>query len=206
MRLGIDIDDTTLVTVDGMIKYGDIFCREVLKRKETKSNISDVKDRFYLKALYGWDEETKFKFFDLYYKNILEECYPKEDSVKILNKFKEDNDELFFISSRLTFIAGCDAQKISEDSLTKYEIPFDKIIIGAYSKLEYCLANHIEVFVDDSYDVLEELSKHGIKCYLMTTPMNSSIKVIDSIKRVNTWNEIYNDLKEVNNDSRILTN
>ena len=34
------------------------------------------------------------------------------------------------------------------------------------------LENGIEVFVDDSLEVLEELTKHGIRCYLMTSPVN----------------------------------
>ncbi len=205
MRLGIDIDDTTLVTVDGMIKYGDIFCQEILKRPNTKSNLGDIKDRFYLNALYGWSEETKFQFFDMYYKNVLEECYPKAESPKIIKKFKEDGDEIYFISARITSIKDCPAEKITEETLNNYQIPYDKIIIGAYDKLQYCLDNQIEVFIDDSYEVLEELTKHGIKCYLMTTPMNSSIEVASNIKRVSTWEEIYNDLKEVKYGTRILT-
>ena len=74
--------------------------------------------------------------------------------------------------------------------MNKYEIPYDKVIIGAYDKLEYCLENGIEVFVDDSLEVLEELSKHGIRCYLMTSPVNKDLET-GTIKRVTTWEEVY---------------
>ena len=185
MKIGIDIDDTTLVTVKGMIKYGDIFCQEVLKRPNTKSNLSDIKDRYYLGALYGWSEEIKFQFFNMYYKNVLEECTPIENAPETITKLKEEGNGIYFISARLTSIKECPAEEITIDTFTKYQIPYDKIIIAAY-------------------DVLKELTAHGIRCYLMTTPMNSSIQVEDGIKRVHTWDEIYNDLKEVTYDSKLL--
>lgn len=196
MKIGIDIDDTTLNTVNEMIKYGDIFCHDVLKNKNTKNSISDITNRFYLNSLYGWDDETKFKFFNLYYSQVLEDCQPKQDSPKIIRKLKEEGNKIYFISARLTNIPNCQTENITIDTFKKYDIPYDKIIIAAYDKLKYCLENQIEVFVDDSYEVLESLSNNGIKCYLITTPMNKSVIVSKEIKRVYNWEEIYNDLKE----------
>ncbi len=197
MKIGIDIDDTALITVEGMVKYGDIFCREILNKPDTKNNVEDIKDRFYLQALYGWDKETKFKFFDYYYKKVLEECLPKEDSPLVITKLKEEGNEIYFISARLNNIDNCNSEKITKESFQKYNIPYDKIIVAAYSKLEYCKENNIDVFIDDSFEVLDELSKEGIKCFLMTTPMNKGVELPSNIIRVHTWNEIYDYLKEV---------
>lgn len=194
MKIGIDIDDTTVVTIKSMIKYGNIFNEEVLKRPPVNFNFGEIKDRYYMNALFGWSEETKFEFFDLYYKNVLEDCEPLPNASKVITKLKEEGNEIFFISSRITTIKGCNAEQITIDSFNKNKIPFDKVIIGAYNKLEYCLNNNIEVFVDDSLEVLQELSKHGIRCYLMTSPINSKLDTGD-IMRVQTWDEIYNDLK-----------
>lgn len=194
MKIGIDIDDTTVVTIKSMIKYGNIFNEEVLKRPLVNFNFGEIKDRYYMNALFGWSEETKFEFFDMYYKNVLEDCEPLPNASKVITKLKEEGNEIFFISSRITTIKGCNAEQITIDSFNKNKIPFDKVIIGAYNKLEYCLNNNIEVFVDDSLEVLQELSKHGIRCYLMTSPINSKLDTGD-IMRVQTWDEIYNDLK-----------
>lgn len=203
MNIGIDIDDTTLITIEGMIKYGDIFCQKILKKPNTKSNLKDIKDRYYLGALYNWSEQVKFQFFNMYYKKILEECTPIKNAPEIISKLKEEN-KLFFISARLTSIKDCLTEQITIDSFNKYNIPYDQIIIGAYDKLQYCIQHNIEVFIDDSYDVLKELSEHKIRCYLMTSPINSSIEVEGNIKRVHSWEEIYQDLKEVTYDTRIL--
>ena len=140
----------------------------------------------------------------MYYKDVLKDCEPLPDSPKVIRALKEEGNEIYFISARITSIPGCDAEQLSIDTMNKYEIPYDKVIIGAYDKLEYCLENGIEVFVDDSLEVLEELSKHGIRCYLMTSPVNKDLET-GTIKRVTTWEEIYNDLQEVLNDPRRLT-
>ena len=203
MKIGIDIDDTTVNTVNPMIKYGKIFNEEVLKRPSVEFNFGEIKDRYYMNKLFGWTEETKFEFFNMYYKNVLEDCEPLPGASKVITQLREDGDEIIFISARITSIKGCDARKITIDSFNKNGIPFDKVIIGAYDKLEYCLEHGIDVFVDDSLEVLQELSKHGIRCYLMTSQINSKLDTGD-ITRVNSWEEIYKDLKEVTYDTRLL--
>lgn len=202
MRIGIDIDDTTLETLSSMINYGSIYNEQVLNKQPLTYNLGTIKDRYYMNALFGWDEETKFSFFNMYYKNVLENCTPKASSEVIIPKLKKEGNEIYFISARITSIPDCNAEQISIDSMNKYKIPFDKVIIGAYNKLEYCLEHGIEVFIDDSLEVLQELSKHGIRCYLMTSPINSKLDT-GNIKRVYSWEEIYQDLKEVTYDTNI---
>ena len=203
MRIGIDIDDTTVVTVKSMMKYGNVYNEEVLKRPPVNFNLGEIKDRYYMNALFGWSEEIKFDFFDKYYKQVLEDWEPLPEAPKVIRKLKEEGNSIYFISARLTTIKGCNSEQISLDTFNKYGIPYDKVIIGAYDKLKYCLENDIDVFIDDSLEVLEELSKHGIRCYLMTSPINSKLKT-DNVKRVTSWEEIYNDLQEVLNDPRKL--
>jgi len=201
MKIGIDIDDTTVITIDSMINYGKKYAEEVLKQGPVKLNLGTIKDRFYMNALFGWTEETKFDFFNMYYKNVLEDVKPLPKAQEIINKLKEEGNEIYFISARITTIEGCNAEEISKNTMHKYNIPYNKMIIGAYDKLDYCLNNNIEVFIDDSLEVLQELSKHGIKCYLMTSPVNRELDT-QNIKRVHSWQEIYDDLNGVNNDTR----
>lgn len=70
MKIGIDLDDTTFITVKSMIKYADKYDVEVLGRKGTNGNLGLIKNRYYLKVLYGWNDTQKFDFFDMYYKNV----------------------------------------------------------------------------------------------------------------------------------------
>lgn len=190
MVIGIDIDDTTVVTVESMVKYGDKYDTEVLNREAKKDNLGKIKDRYYMKALYGWTEEEKFAFFDMYYKNVLEECYPLPNASEIINKLKQEGNEIIFITARLTNIKNCETENITKETFRKYNIPYDKLIMNVDDKLKFCKENDVEVFIEDSYETCKSLQENGIKAYLMTTKMNRNI-VDDKIERVSSWDEVY---------------
>lgn len=192
MKIGIDIDDTTVITVKSMIKYADLFDTKILGRKGTNGNLGLIQNRYYLKILYGWDDKTKFDFFDMYYKNVLEECEFMPDAKEIIKKLKEDGNEIYFITARLLQIKNCDTESITKETLK--DIPYDKLIINASNKLEVCKDNQIDIFIEDSYDTCKELEENGIKSYLMTTKMNQNIDA-GNIERVTSWKEIYSKIK-----------
>ena len=176
MIIGIDIDDTTVVTVKSMVKYGDKYDTEVLGREAKKDNLGQIKDRYYMKALYGWTEEEKFAFFDMYYKDVLEECYPLPSAVEVINKLKDEGNEIVFITARLTNVKNCDTESITKSTLEKYNIPYDRLIMNVDNKLEFCKKYGVEVFIDDSFETCLGLSSEGIKSYLMSTRMNRNIE------------------------------
>ncbi len=196
MRIGIDIDDTTLVTVNSMIKYADIFDIEDLGRTGTNNNLGLIENRYYLKVLYDWDDETKFAFFNKYYKNVLEECVPFTNSPEIIRKLKVEGNEIYFITARLTNIPNCNVEEITKSTFSKYQIPYDKLAVNVKDKLEYSKANKIELFIEDSYETCKELEENNIKTILVTTKMNKNIKD-NSITRVNNWDEIYKIISEM---------
>ena len=196
MVIGIDIDDTTVVTVKSMVKYGDKYDTEILGREAKKDNLGQIKDRYYMKALYGWTEDEKFSFFDMYYKNVLEECYPLPNAVEIINKLKEEGNEIIFITARLTNIKNCDTENITKTTLNKYNIPYDKLIMNVDNKLEFCQKHGVEVFIDDSFETCKSLYSNGIKAYLMTTRMNRNIET-GEIERVTSWDEVYEKISSL---------
>ena len=195
MRIGIDIDDTTFITVESMIKYADIYNTQVLGKTQTSKNFGSIPNRYYLKSIYGWDEKTKFDFFDLYYKKVLEECKVMPNADKVINKLKKEGNEIIFITARLMAIKDCNTNDITINSLQMNNILYDKLVINASDKLQVCKENEIEVFIEDSYETCKELEEFGIKTYLMTTKMNESIDS-GNIERVNDWNEIYNKIQK----------
>lgn len=190
MKIGIDIDDTTVILADSMIKYADLYDIEVLGKSGTNGNLGLIKDRYYLEALYGWDRKTKYDFFDCYYKNVLEECVLMPNAKEVINKLKNNGHEIFFITARLSNIPGCNTEKITVKTLNDNNIPYDKIIFDARDKLKYCKEYGIEFFIEDSYETCKELKENNIEALLMTTKMNENIKD-ESIERVRDWNEVY---------------
>lgn len=62
MKIGIDIDDTTFLTVKSMLKYADIFEEEISGVPTNRDSFGLIKNRYYLKALYGWMIKLNLNF------------------------------------------------------------------------------------------------------------------------------------------------
>ena len=195
MKIGIDIDDTTFFTVKSMLKYGNIFEEEISGKPIDRDNFGLIKNRYYLNALYGWDNETKFKFFDKYYKNVLEECVMLPDANTVIQKLKEEGDTIHFITARLMNIEGCDTEGITRKSLDKYHIPYDSLNLHISDKLSFFKENKIDICIEDSFETCRQMTDNGIKSILMTTKMNCDVDN-QEIVRVNNWNEIYEEIKK----------
>ena len=195
MKIGIDIDDTTFLTVKSMLKYADIYEEEISGKKANRDSFGLITNRYYLKVLYGWNDETKHAFFNKYYKNVLEECTMLPNANTIIKKLKEDGHTIHFITARLMNIDGCDTERITIDSLNKYNIPYDSLNLHINDKLSFIKENNIDLLIEDSYETCKELADNGIKSILMTTKMNEQIDA-GNIPRVNNWNEIYNIIKK----------
>lgn len=195
MKIGIDIDDTTFFTVKSMLKYGNIFEEEISGKPIDRDNFGLIKNRYYLNALYGWDNETKFKFFDKYYKNVLEECIMLPDANTVIQKLKEEGDTIHFITARLMNIEGCDTEGITRKSLEKYHIPYDSLNLHISDKLSFFKENKIDICIEDSFETCRQMTDNGIKSILMTTKMNCDVNN-QEIVRVYNWNEIYEEIKK----------
>lgn len=195
MKIGIDIDDTTFFTVKSMLKYGNIFEEEISGKPIDRDNFGLIKNRYYLNALYGWDNETKFKFFDKYYKNVLEECVMLPDANTVIQKLKEEGDTIHFITARLMNIEGCDTESITRKSLEKNNIPYDSLNLHISDKLSFFKENKIDICIEDSFETCRQMTDNGIKSILMTTKMNCDVDN-QEIVRVNNWNEIYEEIKK----------
>lgn len=195
MKIGIDIDDTTFLTVKSMLKYADIFEEEISGIPTHRDSFGLIENRYYLKALYGWDDKTKYAFFNKYYKNVLEECTMLPNADKVIQKLKEKGDTIHFITARLMNIEDCDTEKITRKSLSDFGIPYDTLNLHVSDKLSFFQEQKIDICIEDSFETCNQLTENGIKSILMTTKMNEKIKSGD-IVRVNNWDEIYDEVEK----------
>ena len=192
MRIGIDIDDTTLVMFDTMIKYANKYNVEELGGTELKENSGLIITNRYLEELYGWDRPTTLNFLNKYYETALKEFPECTNASKVINRLKNEGNEIYFISARLANI--CDVESITKESFKKYNIPYDKLIFNTPDKLETCKKYNIDIFLDDSYEVCKKLMNNGIKCYMKTSPINKNI-IDNELSRFDDWEELYNMIK-----------
>lgn len=189
MNIGVDIDDTITYTTDVMLKYADKYNEEILGNDKLYYDIGNIMDSHYLSNIYKWDSEIKRNFFNMYYENIIKECQVIENVANVLNKLKEEGNNIYFVTARMTSINGCDTEAITKEMLNINNIPYNEIVFNANDKVEYAEEFDIDIFVDDCFDICNNLEKNGIKTLFVTTKINNKIET--NIERVNNWKQIY---------------
>ena len=195
MKIGIDIDDTTFNTINSMIKYADIYDAKMHGNKKKENSFGYIKNRYYLSEIYDWDEKTKFDFFEKYYKNVLEECVMLPNANSIIQQLKDEGNEIHFVTARLMIIENCDSKKITIDSLKRYNIPYDSLNMQISDKLDFFKKNNLDICIEDSFETCKQFEENGIKSVLMTSKMNERIDS-GTITRVNSWNELYEEIQK----------
>lgn len=198
MNIGIDIDDTIVDTITPIIKYGNMYNHDVFGVKEEKGTTGLSPTSHYLEYIFGWAEGTKFEFFDKYYEQVIKECKIRRNASEILRKLKDEGHTINFITARFNSNEVCDTEGITRETLKKYKIPYDNLVMHTQKKIDACKNLNIDVFIDDSYDQCKNLQNNGIKSFVITTKMNNKLK-FDDVKRVSSWNEIYNSIQQLCN-------
>ena len=112
----------------------------------------------------------------------------------VIKKVKDEGNIVHFVTARLMNIPGCDAEKITKESLSKNNIPYDYLTLQIDDKLKFFKDNNIDLCIEDSYETCKEMVENGIKAILMTTKMNEKIDA-GNIKRVYNWEEVYQEIK-----------
>ena len=177
MRIGIDLDDTLCNTSKIINKY-------ILEyAKEENIDINEVM------------KTRRNDFFIKYTVEIFEKVEIKDNASEVLNELKNKGHELYAITARSTNLTSeyIDVVKPTTNWLNRHNIKIDKLIIGSYhkEKAEACLANKIDIMIDDDIENINEISKVGIKCllfddknrYNIDSKVTSWLQVKDVIER-----------------------
>ena len=115
----------------------------------------------------------------------------KEDAKEVLNKLKEEGNEIIFITAR-------EKDEYIEPVLSTikqldlYGINYDKLICTK-DKKNACIEEKIDIFIDDSMRNINSVKDVVEQVYLFTSPYNKNFYV--SFKKVDNWLQVYELLK-----------
>lgn len=194
MNFGIDIDDTISNTFETFLPYMKKFVEEDLNRT-LDLNLKSKTDYYDLINKYNLSTQETQKFWEDYYVSILENVIPKKSSVEIINKIKENGNKVILITARIDD-GIVDVRTITKKWLEANNIKYDKLIINSHNKLEIAKNENIDVFLDDSIRNCEMVSSGNIDTYMFVTANNEYYEN-DKIVKVKTWDEFYENIKEV---------
>ena len=188
MKIGIDFDDCIADFAPFLIDYYN-------KIDGTSHKIEDVTS-WELDGLWKMDiKSARDRCFNFYPQEVGIEIPPVHGAVQAIQKLKEKN-ELIIITGRpeatLSFVV---------DWLKKHSLDvFSKIIFSDQfngekrKKAEICKDEKVDIFIDDSLKNILDISKEGIKCFLIDTPWNQG-ELPENVKRVKGWGEIVKGIK-----------
>ena len=175
MRIGIDLDDTTFLTVKSMLKYADIYeeeisgvptCRttemvhEKLEEYSNKRNLNplDIMNDEYLK--------------DDFFKNNIEDIYEnvviKREVKQVLKRLKNKGNIIYIITSRNRDYKDKNIEDITKKWFAKEEIEVEKMIFSVYGeeKANVCRELKIDLMIEDNPYNLKKIKEAGIHCIL----------------------------------------
>ena len=190
MKIGIDIDDTVMNTIEVIEEAALDFDKYFLANKGYQDITKyDFHERFY------WTSEEKKAFFNYFRKNKLYlKATPKGDALYYLEKLYNEGYEIYFLTRR-SKDEKLDILSITKDDLTKKGFKYKDCYIGLSKKGEACKDLGIDVFIDDSVMQIEDVNKYGIKTILVDNWYNKEYKGL----KAQGFQEIYNTIRKWNN-------
>lgn len=166
--IGVDIDDTLTNTT--------LFANNILKA----SGIDNLEDYHDL-------EQVAFnEFIKKNIKRIQRDVTLKDDAKEVLDWFKRKGIVIKIITARGSH-GFEELVPITLNYLNEKGIPYDKILFFQENKAESCLAESVDVFIDDKERVLDEIAKLGIKTLIFSEKKETSKHQV-----VSSWKEVKN--------------
>ena len=86
-----------------------------------------------------------------------------------------------------------DPYNLTKNWLDRHGVEYDKIYVDTGSKVDECIENDVNLFIDDKESHCEDVSSTGIDVLLFTNAYNHDEK---RFKRVDNWYQIEDYIKE----------
>ena len=189
MNIGIDIDDTISETFETLIPYAQKYTIEELGRKANVDLNQKFLNHFYIEKMFNWNKDEAMNFWIKYYEEIIENVNIKKFASKIIKKLKEEGNNIYLITARWT-MRESKVKEITLKWLNDNNVLYDDLFFDAEDKVTLVKNNKIDIFIDDSYQNCNDVSKKtNTKVFMMNTRVNENFN-IKNVKRVYSWCEV----------------
>ena len=194
MKIGIDLDGVIFDSERIFRVYAELY--DILELHQ--NGIIDNREvRF--QERYNWSQEIINNFMRKYHTKIIEEAAFMPGAKEVIKMLKNEGHELIIITAR-----GNKKKEhiaITEDILKKNNMYiFDKYCWGVEKKREVCVAEKIDLMIEDSNNNCKAISDAKIKTIYFKDAPNYDMEENEYLKTLYNWGEIYRYIKEVSNE------
>lgn len=190
MKIGIDLDGVVFDTEKEFRIYSELYDMLELKQNSKRDNHAlNFQERF------AWSKEEIEGFLKKYHKKIVTEANYIPGAEVILKKLKEEGNELIVITAR----GGLNKEMIpiTKERLEQEKMDiFDRYYWGVENKAEICIAENIDIMIDDFNKNCERIANEKIKVIYLKDAPSYDLEENKYIKTLYNWGEIYRYIKE----------
>ena len=193
MRIGIDVDNC-------LANFDDVLLKTYLQHDKVLRNTGIINENpeYIRSGMFDWTAEEEQSFYHANIENVAKQLQPLRNAPAFIKRLKADGHEIYIITGRNNGEYR-DPLELTTTWLNQHQIVYDQLILtnafDKHAKTEVCLANKIDIMIEDSIKTSLDLRAHGIKVLTMNTRYNQWEKTLD---RVSTWREIYERLTKLN--------
>lgn len=192
MRIGVDIDNV-------LSNFNEVLLNDYLSHDKSLRNNGIVNKEVYIRNMFDWSEEYEKEYYKNNIERLANSFEPIKDCSRYIKMLRKEGNLIYIISGRDNGEYS-DPYNMTINWLNKYDIEYDELILtNAYNhqeKADICLEKNINIMIDDSTNVCDKCMNSNIKSLLFNTEYN---KNETKFERVNSWEEIYNFIKKINN-------
>ncbi len=204
MNIGIDVDDTISNSFETIFADSQKFDIELGNSGEPKQ-YGKISDHNQIETLYShWTNEQIELFWKKYFIKVLTVARPKDCVAEVLEKLKEEGNNIIIITSRYEETEGStEIEDYTRKWLDKNGIVYDKLVLGEKDKLKAAKENDIDLFIDDSIKHCRNVQSGNIRTILYTSICNQGVETSD-LERAYSWVQIYDKYKKIVNKAVLV--
>ena len=193
MKIGIDID--------GVLTDLESFFRDYITRYRFLHNIKgEININEYVASdAYSMTDEQNADFFDNYFKDYEDKVKARPFSSEIINKLKEDSNEIYIITNRLKSDQENEEGQRVRNTIIKWlkdnNIYYKDIYFVKGDKTSYCKELNIDLMIEDNPFNIEAISKEiPVICY---DAQYNKRCIGKNIIRCYSWYDIYDKISNM---------
>ena len=180
MRIGIDLDGVIFNSENYISAFLELTYMDQIDESKLNFKSNSSKKRYHI-------PDADFNELLKKYEDCIKKCPLMPYVKEVIDYLKEQGHELYIITARGRY--GKRHISLTKRRLVKERIKVDGYCFSQIDKVNACKMLGIDLMIDDGYEVVESLSKNGIKCFQFIADRTELVKN-KNVEPVYNWGEI----------------
>ena len=185
MVIAVDLDGVVFDSEEYFRVYAHLYDLHTVNHGLRTKSAADPTTR------HEWDKNSIDEFYEKFTEEILTKAPIKPGAKYVLEELRKRGHKLICITLR-GYYRECE-KRVTEDRFNKEGVVFDKIFYSEKDKLSVCLAEKVDVIIEDNINTISKISQNGIRCFHFGSFLLNEF-VNENVTQVQNWADIYESI------------